>query len=132
MEEQDLNDEYAQIVLESRKRGEVAARPHGEERREFVRLIVDTSNIWIDSDTQITVGDVSPSGAALMSNHPIELGTVLKIMSSKGKEVPVKVVACEIDESPTEFLDAQYRVHCKFRSVKAGMALVVDSNKTNK
>jgi hypothetical protein len=119
MAEQNLDDEYAQIVLTRRNRGEISEPPQGKERRSFPRLIVDTPDIWIDS----------PSGAALMCNHPIELGTDLQIMSKQGKPVQVKVVACEIDESPTEFLDAQYRVHCKFQSPNAGMALVVESHK---
>ena len=129
MAEQNLDDEYAQIVLTRRNRGEISEPPQGKERRSFPRLIVDTPDIWIDSVAQITVVDVSPSGAALMCNHPIELGTDLQIMSKQGKPVQVKVVACEIDESPTEFLDAQYRVHCKFQSPNAGMALVVESHK---
>lgn len=127
MTQQKLNDKYAQIVLESRKRGEISEPPAGEERREYPRLIVGASDIWIDSVAQITIADVSPSGVALVCNHPIELGTELNIASSANKPVPAIVVACDIDESPTEFLDPQYRVHCEFRNLKDGMKLAVGS-----
>lgn len=132
MEERKLDDQYAQIVLERRDLGEISEPPEGSERREFARLIVDGSDLWIDSGGQITVADVSPTGAALICNFPIELGKEFSISSAGIKPVPVKVVACEIDESPTEFLDAQYRVHCEFRNVKEGMKLVVGSQKGRK
>ena len=132
MDEQNLDDQYAQIVLERRDLGEISEPPEGEERRLFPRLIVDASDLWIDSGGQITVADVSPTGAALICNYPIELGTEFGISSAGDKAVPVKVVACEIDESPTEFLDAQYRVHCEFRNSIDGMKLAVGSQKGRK
>lgn len=132
MEEESLDSQYEQIVLERRNLGEISEPPEGDERREFQRLIVDASELWIDSGGQITVADVSPTGAALICNYPIELGTEFGITSAGNKPVPVRVVACEIDESPTEFLDAQYRVHCVFRNANEGMKLAVGSQKERK
>lgn len=132
MDEKNLDDEYARIVLERRDLGEISEPPEGEERREFARLIVNASDLWIDSGAQITVADVSPAGAALICNYPVELGTEFNISSAAIKPISVKVVACEIDESPTEFLDAQYRVHCVFRNAKEGMELAVVSQKDRK
>ena len=79
MDEQNLDDEYARIVLERRDLGEISEPPEGEERREFARLIVNASDLWIDSGAQITVADVSPAGAALICNYPVELGTEFNI-----------------------------------------------------
>ena len=125
MGQEDFSDEYAQIVLESRRRGEVTELPPEEERREFPRLTISASDLWIDSVAQFTVVDMSPSGVALVCNHPIETGKVLNFTTEPDKDVEAEVVACELDESPTEHLDAQYRVHCKFRDKKMGMNLVV-------
>ena len=125
MAEETINDEYAQIVLESRRRGEISELPEGEERREFPRLGIDASDLWIDSVAHFTVANISSSGIALVCNHPVEIGTQLNFSSEANKSVPAKVVACELEESPTEFLDAQYRVHCEFGSVEAGMEFVV-------
>ena len=125
MGQEDLSNEYAQIVLESRRRGEVSELPPEKERREFPRLMIGASDLWIDSVAQFTVVDISPSGVALVCNHPLEPGKVLKFAIERDKEVEAEVVACELDESPTEHLDAQYRVHCKFRNKKMGMDLVV-------
>lgn len=129
MSEKEIGDEYAQFVLESRKRGEISTPPEGVERRGFARVIVDSSDLWTDSVVHITVVDVSPTGVALASNHPIEIGKKLNISYDSGKPVTSEVVACEIDESPTEFLDPQYRVHCKFSSAKDGMRLVLETKK---
>ena len=117
--------EFAKVLEQSRKRGEVTEFSKGIERRKFPRLQVSSHDIWVDSMMQFVVADMSPSGVALTCNHPVRLGEVLRFALGPLQGADAKVVACELEESPTEYLDAQYRVHCKFLNIKQGMRLVV-------
>ena len=117
--------EYAKVLEQSRMRGEVTEFCGSNERRKFPRIEIGSSDIWIESMTQYQVVNMSPSGVALNCNYPVRLGELLRFALGPLQGADAKVIACELVESPTEYLDAQYRVHCKFLNVKEGMKLVI-------
>ena len=117
--------EFAQVLEQSRRRGEVTELSAGNERRKYPRLKIISDDLWIDSMAQFVVVDMSPSGVALNCNYPLQLGDVLRIALGPLQGADAKVIGCDLIDSPTEYLDAQYRVHCVFLNIKAGMKLVV-------
>ena len=117
--------EFAQVLEESRRRGEVTEFSAGNERRKYPRLRIISDDIWIDSMAHFGVVNMSPSGVALNCNYPVRLGEVLRFALGPLQGADAKVIGCELLDSPTEYLDAQYRVHCTFLNIKAGMKLVV-------
>ena len=125
MQLESLANEFSNLLEESRQRGEVTELPSSQERRKFPRLKVNSSEIWIDAVAKFSLVDMSPSGVAVLCNHPVQIGESLKFSLGPIHGAEAIVVACELDESPTENLDAQYRVHCKFRNTKEGMSLIL-------
>ena len=117
--------EFGKILEIARGRGEFTKYSGANEQRGFPRLHVSSSDIWIDSMVGFSVLNMSPSGVALNSNHPVQLGEVLKFSLGPLQGADAEVVACQLEESPTEHLDAQYLVRCRFLIVKDGMKLVV-------
>lgn len=117
--------EFAKVLEQSRKRGEVTEFSGKNERRKFPRLKISSKDLWVDSTMQFEVVDMSPSGVALNANYPARQGEVLRFALGPIRGADAKVVCCELVESPTEFLDAYYRVHCQFLNIKEGMKLVV-------
>jgi hypothetical protein len=117
--------EFAQVLERSRQRGEVTEFSTGNERRNYPRLKIISDDLWIDTMAHFEVVNMSPSGVALNCNHPVRLGEVLRFALGPLQGADAKVIGCELIDSPTEYLDAQYRVHCKFLNTKAGMKLVV-------
>lgn len=117
--------EFAKVLEESRKRGEVTQFSTGNERRKYPRLKILSSDIWIESMAQFEVVNMSPSGVALNCSLPVRLGEVLKFSLGPIQGADARVIACDLIDSSAGYLSAQYRVHCKFLSVKDGMKLVV-------
>ena len=125
MANEGLSDEFSNLLEISRKRGNISKLQHGQERRAFPRLQITSNDIWIDSVAQFSLVDMSPSGVALNCNHPVKVGKVLKFSLGPLSGAGARVLACKLEESPTEHLDAQYLVRCRFLKVKEGMKLVV-------
>lgn len=132
MSEDALTTEFNQLMERSRARKEISELPTEQERRAFPRLKIESSDLWIDSIAQFDMVDMSPSGVALHCNHPIEVGKVLEFTLDEHKGVKARVAACELVESPTEYLDAQYRVQCEFLAASKAMALILGAKRDAK
>ncbi len=118
-------NEFAQIVEQSRRRGELTDMPREDERRGFPRLRVSSPDLWIDTVVRFSVIDMSPSGTAMHTSHPVQLDEVLKFALGPIRGADAQVIACELEQEPTEVLDARYRVRCKFTDLREGMELIV-------
>ena len=127
MAKKEMSGEFARIVKESRKKGESPEWPEETERRSFPRLKVAAKDLWIDSVAEVSVVDMSPSGFALNCNHPIDPGQTLKLSVGKGARTAARVVACDMEEAPSEHLDGLYRIHCRFENEARGMELLLGS-----
>ena len=73
-----LLNEFARIVEQRRQRGELTELARERERREFPRLRVSSPDLWIDTVVRFSVIDMSPSGTAMHTSHPVQLDEVLK------------------------------------------------------
>ena len=125
------SQEFAKILASDRRRGEVTEFSGENERRQFPRLRVNSNDLWIDTMVQFSVLNMSPSGVALNCNHPVQPGDVLEISLGPLQGAKAEVVSCELEESPSEHLDAQYQVRCRFLKVKEGMKLIIKTKQLN-
>ncbi len=121
----DLHQEYARILEESRRRGDLIEEKGGQDRRTHPRLAVKAADLWISSVPEYSMVDLSISGLAIMSNYPLQPGEVLTMTLGSALSMEAEVVNCQLVESPTDYSDAVFRIQCKFREELKGMELVV-------
>lgn len=121
----DLHTEYARILEESRKRGDVVSDKSAAERRTHPRLAVKAADIWISSVPEFSMVDLSASGVALMSNYPLKPGEIITVSLGHALAIEAEVVHCQLVESPTDYSDAVFRIQCRFAKENEGMELVV-------
>ena len=120
-----LHEEYARILEESRKRGEVVSEQSDQERRVHPRLSVTSADIWISSVPEFSMVDLSASGVALMANYPLTPGEQITVSLGNSLSIEAEVVHCQLVESPTAYSDAVFRIQCRFAEELKGMELVV-------
>jgi hypothetical protein len=125
----DVHEEYARILEESRRRGDVVSEHAGQERRIHPRLAVTSADIWISSVPEFTMVDLSISGLALMANYPLKPGEQITISMGTALSIEAEVVKCQLVESPTDYSDAVFRIQCRFAEELKGMELVVQIKK---
>ncbi|MCZ6557304.1 MAG: PilZ domain-containing protein [SAR324 cluster bacterium] len=122
---ENIEEQYYRILEQSRINGEILDEPQGQERRNHPRLKVETDDLWINTIQQFSIIDMSLSGIAILSNHPLRPGELLQISMSDTLNADAEVVACKLEDASTEFLDAQFRIQCKFVEEYKGMELIV-------
>jgi hypothetical protein len=120
-----LEREYQAILEQRRRKGEIEDEDKGADRRVHPRLKVNSMDLWLNAEAQLSVIDMSASGISFISNHPLKPGESINIALGKVLNVDAKVLACHLEESATEFLDAQFRIQCKFGEEASGMELLV-------
>ena len=120
-----LQEEYARILEESRRRGDLMEEASGQERRTHPRLAVKAADIWISSVPEYSLVDLSISGLAIMANYPLQPGEVINMTLGTTLSMEAEVVNCVLVESPTDYSDAVFRIQCRFREELQGMELVV-------
>jgi PilZ domain len=121
----ELHTEYARIVEESRRRGDVVSEQAGSERRTHPRLAVKAADLWISSVPEFTMVDLSASGVALMANYPLKPGELVTVSLGTVLSLEAEVLHCQLVESPTDYSDAVFRIQCRFAQENEGMELVV-------
>ena len=124
-----LHDEYARILEESRRRGEVVQDETTRERRTHPRLAVKSADIWISSVPEFSMIDMSASGVALMANYPLRPGEEVTMSLGTALSIQAVVVNCQLVESPTDYTDAVFRIQCRFAEEVKGMELLVQVKK---
>jgi PilZ domain len=129
MEEVDLHQEYAKILEEGRRRGDLLAEQEGKERRTHPRLAVKAADLWISSVPEYSLVDLSVSGLAIMANYPLDPGQVITMTLGTAMTLEAEVINCQLVESPTDYSDAVFRIQCRFEEELQGMELVVQVKK---
>ena len=119
-----LTAKFARLLKLGRK---TKGWPKAKERRAYQRMMVKSMELSIGSEPEFAVVDMSPAGVALLSNHPFPTGDSLKLSLGASTTAEARVIACTMDESATDHLDAQFRIHCEFDDENAGMKLLTDS-----
>lgn len=120
-----LQEEYAHVLEESRRRGEVVSNGVADERRAHPRLTVKSADIWISSVPEFSMVDLSASGVALLANYPLKPGDQITVALGNVLMIEAEVVECHLIESPTQYSDAVFRLQCRFAEETKGMELVV-------
>ncbi len=121
-----VQEAYAQILEESRRRGEVLADASAKERRLHPRLAVNAADLWISSVPEYSMVDMSASGIAILANYPLKRGEVISLSLGRSIKIEAEVLHCQLVESATQWQDAMFRIHCKFAEEGEGMELLVE------
>ena len=121
----EIEKEYAEVLEKSRLKGELDEGKGGANRRVHPRIKVQSTQLSIDTVPEFFVADISLSGLAVITNHPLAPGESVHISLGEAMSVDAEVVNCQMEEPPSEMLDAQFRVQCKFSEQYKGMELLV-------
>ena len=121
----DLERQYEELLASSRKRGEVSSTAESHEKRRHPRMSVNADDLFISTIPEFTVLDMSLSGMAFLSNHPLSQGEIIQISLGSMLSADAQILTCRLEEAPTEFLDAQFRINCEFVQDARGMELLV-------
>lgn len=125
MQFSDLERQYEEILDASRKRGEILGEGGARDKRRHPRLSVDSGDLFISSVPEFSVLDMSLSGMAFLSNHPLGDGEIIHIALGSMLSVDAQILSCRLEEAPSEFLDAQFRINCEFLHDSRGMEMLV-------
>lgn len=124
MQLNELERQYEEILASSRRRGEISSTDINDKRR-HPRMNVNASDMFISSVPEFSVLDMSLSGMAFLSNHPLAEGEIIHIALGSMLSVDAQILTCRLEEAPSEFLDAQFRINCEFLQDTRGMELLV-------
>ncbi len=127
----DIREEYQQVLQDHQKEIVSSGRLPGREQRLFPRFKVNSTDLWISSVPEFAVANLSVSGIAVLSNHPVEVGQMLNISLGKSLSVDTEVIACTMEFPPDEFTDGQFRIQCNFLEELKGMELLVTVLQSN-
>ena len=117
--------QYEKILEQSRLAGEIIGEPDGRERRTHPRMKAKSEDLRISSIPEFSIIDMSLSGMAVLSNHPLGEGEMIEINLGDTLKADAVVVGCRMEESTSEFLDSHFRIQCKFNEDYKGMELLV-------
>lgn len=121
----ELENQYTEILESSRRRGEILGSTGASDKRRHPRMVVETGELFISTVPEFSVLDMSLSGMAFLSNHPLEEGEMIHIALGDMISVDAQILTCRLEEAPTEFLDAQFRINCEFVHDSRAMELLV-------
>ncbi|MEE8436608.1 MAG: PilZ domain-containing protein [bacterium] len=126
-----VREAYERVLEEHQ--GEIAGSGQlaGSEQRQHPRFKVDSPDLWLSTVPEFAVADLSASGIAVISNHPVEAGTLLNLSLGKSLSLDTEVVACTMEYAPDEYTDGQFRIQCRFLEDVKGMELLVTVLQTN-
>ena len=122
----ELENQYEEILESSRLRGEILESKGSADKRRHPRLRVDTGDLFISTVPEFSVLDMSLSGMAFLSNHPLGEGEVIHIALGDMLSIDAQILNCRLEEAPSEFLDAQFRINCEFVHDARAMELIVN------
>lgn len=126
-----LKEEYQKIVEEQGGGTVAKSLVGGTDNRVHPRFKVKTEDLWISNVPEFAISDMSASGMAVISNHPLETGTLLKVSLGKSITLETEVVGCVMEYPPDEYTDGQFRIQCRFLEDLKGMELMVQLLRTN-
>lgn len=126
-----VREEYQRVLEEHQQELAAAGQLGGTDQRGHPRFKVDNADLWLSTVPEFAVADLSASGIAVISNHPVEAGTLLNLSLGKSLSVNTEVVACTMEYAPDEYTDGQFRIQCRFLEDLKGMELLVTVLRTN-
>ena len=127
----DILKTYEKVLEDHKEEMVTSSRLPDAEQRQHPRFKVDSPDLWISTVPEFVVADLSASGIAMLSNHPVDVGTLLNMSLGKKLSVDTEVVACTMEYPPDEYTDGQFRIQCHFLEELKGMELLVKVLQTN-
>lgn len=127
----DIRKAYERVLEEHQQEMVSSGILPGAEQRQYPRFKVDSPDLWISTVPEFAVADLSASGIAVISNHPVKVGTLLNLSLEKSLSLDTEVVACTMEYPPDEYTDAQFRIQCHFLEDVKGMELLVTVLQSN-
>lgn len=121
MADDDLERTYAQMVEQSRLRGEAESARAERERRTHPRVRPDAAPIVVADDPWVYPINVSKAGLAFFSDVPHPPGTRLPIHLENGPTAEATVVECAPETAEPAALAGAYRISCAFADAEAGL-----------
>ena len=96
------------------------------EHRQHPRFTIESGSVKVSMDPLVSVVDVSVSGMAFRAHQPFTKGDSITIAVPNVFTVEAEVVLCQmLEDSSSHFMEAYYRVHCKFADEELGKHLLV-------
>ena len=96
------------------------------EHRKHPRFTIESGSVKVNMDPFVSVVDLSISGMAFRALQPFAKGDSITIAVPNIFTVEAEVVHCQMLEDPSShFMEAYYRVHCKFADEELGKHLLV-------
>ena len=126
-----VREEYQRVLDDHSEEIAASGQSAENDQRQHPRFKVDNADLWLSTVPEFAVADLSASGIAVLSNHPVEAGTLLNLSLGKSLSVNTEVVACIMEYAPDEYTDGQFRIQCRFLEDLKGMELLVTVLKTN-
>lgn len=125
MSDEELEQQYQQILHSAREKGEILGEYGGPERRRNPRIKVVPGEMPVEIDPWVFAIDVSISGVAFYSDHAVEPDDIVDIDLADLAPVKAKVVSCQMEEADTPYQPSRYRLHCEFADEEEGKALLI-------
>ena len=126
-----VKEEYQRVLEDHQDEIVASGRLGGTDQRQHPRFKVVSDDLWLSTVPEFAVADLSASGIAVLSNHPVKAGTLLNLSLGTSLSLDTEVVACTMEFSPDEFTDGQFRIQCRFLEDLKGMELLVTVLQSN-
>ena len=130
MPETTIEEEY-QKILEQKGVVSAAGDGPGSERRVHPRLTVESPDLWISTVPEFELLDMSATGMAIRSNHPMKVDEMFHVSLGQNLSVDTIVVGCQMVHSADEYTDGEFRIQARFVENLKGMELLVKAIRGN-
>jgi len=119
------HDQAEESLLKDEDTHRDATSPNAEHRK-HPRFTIESGSVKVSMDPLVSVVDVSVSGMAFRAIQPFTKGDSITIAVPNVFTVEAEVVLCQmLEDSSSHFMEAYYRVHCKFADEELGKHLLV-------
>ena len=119
------HDEAEDWLLKDRD-ARLDTRSPNAEHRKHPRFTIESGSVKVSMEPLVSVVDVSVSGMAFRALQPFTKGHSITIAVPNVFTVEAEVVLCQmLEDTSSHFMEAYYRVHCKFADEELGKHLLV-------
>lgn len=119
------HDQAEESLLKDEDTHRDATSPNAEHRK-HPRFTIESGSVKVSMDPLVSVVDVSVSGMAFRALQPFAQGVSITIAVPNVFTVEAEVVLCQmLEDTSSPFMEAYYRVHCKFADEELGKHLLV-------
>ncbi len=126
MPDQDHSNRYAELIEEGVSSGKIDVIAEAREGRNHPRFKFEDTALFIDIRLQVTAYDISRSGFSFLTRSQFEAGQIFALNVGTIFSINAEVLACVMQETDEDFMEAQYRVHSKFIKTEMAFQQLID------